>query len=233
MLNESPTAAPVCRRCGECCRKGGPGLHEADAPLFDDDGPLDFSHVVALRAGELVYDQVRGRVLPLEREMLKLKPAPATAACAFYRLKDRSCGLYEARPEECRALFCADTAPLAALYDKNRLRRADLLPAGHGVLSLMAEHDALVPPARVSELARALRAGESEAAPELRRMALADRAFRDALSGRAGIGPQYHDFFLGRAAAALFSAFGLALRADARQGVRVQADPLWTDPARD
>ena len=57
-------------------------------------------------------------------------------------------------------------------------------------------------------------------------MALTDRAFRAGLTERANIGPEYHEFFLGRDAGALFAAAGLSLRPDARTGLRVQADPL-------
>lgn len=219
----------ACRRCGACCKKGGPALHGADRALFDQ-GVLDLSHVVTLRAGEPAQDQVRGALLPLVTELLKLKGQEGGWTCVFYDARDAACGLYESRPAECRALSCQDTAELAAMYDKDRLVRADLLPRGHAVLAVMAEHDALVPAGRIAPLAQLVRAGGQEAldaADELARMALADRAFRRSLDERAGIAPEFHEFFFGRGAPTLFAAAGLALRADARLGLRVQADPLW------
>ncbi|OIO02845.1 MAG: hypothetical protein AUJ49_05535 [Desulfovibrionaceae bacterium CG1_02_65_16] len=225
-----------CRRCGECCRKGGPALHRQDLGLFSGEKALDLCDVVTLRAGERVYDQVLDRVLPLEAEMLKFKGADGTWACVFLDAEAGDCTLYARRPAECRALFCADTAPLAAMYDKDRLTRRDLLPEGHPVLAVLAEHEALVPPRRMAELADILRtagpnalggAEGAEAAAELARMALADRAFRENLATRAHIGQEYHDFFFGRDARALFAAVGLTLREDARTGLRAQLDPLW------
>ncbi|HWR03920.1 MAG TPA: YkgJ family cysteine cluster protein [Humidesulfovibrio sp.] len=229
-MNATPLSETACRRCGTCCRKGGPALHAADAHLFSGENALELSLVVTLRAGEPAFDQVRGQAMPLEHELLKLRGAGGTWTCAQYDAKTRSCGLYDRRPQECRTLSCQDTSALAAMYDKDRLRRADLLPKGHAIHAVMAEHEALVPVARIAALAGELRAGGQEgldAEAELSRMALSDRAFRKSLAERAGIPSEYHDFFLGRDAAALFAAAGLSLRDDARLGCRVQSDPLW------
>jgi len=233
-LNAPLTSDTTCQRCGTCCLKGGPALHASDAALFVGQDALDLTVVVAFRVGEPMHDQPRGRVLPLEHELLKLRGKPGSQACAFYEPKLRACGLYQRRPEECQALACQDTSTLAAMYDKKRLRRSDLLPGGHPILAVMAEHEALVPVARVAPLAELFRTGGQEtldAEDELVRMALADQAFRKGLAERANITPEYHDFFFGRGAAVLFSAAGLALREDARLGYRIQSDPLWQGAA--
>lgn len=230
ILSTQPSNTASCRRCGACCQKGGPALHVQDAPLFSGPQALDLAQVVTLRAGELAFDQVRGEVLPLKAELLKLRGAGETWTCVFYDPADNACGLYDRRPAECRALFCQDTSALAAMYDKDRLARRDLLPRGRGIVAVIAEHDALVPAGSVIALAQSLRAGGQEALDaetELSRMALADQAFRKSLHERAGIAPEYHEFFFGRPAEALFAAAGLALRADVRLGLRVQPDPLW------
>lgn len=232
MKNADPVPTS-CRRCGACCLKGGPALHAQDLPLFETGGPLSLALVVTLRAGERAFDQVRGQVLPLAAEVLKLRGPTGddpSWTCALYDRKAGACTLYGERPAECRALSCQDTSELAAMYEKDRLSRRDFFPSGHGVLAVMAEHDALVPAGRVAPLAEALRAGGQDAldaGEELARMALADQAFRKGLAQRAGIGQEFHDFFLGRPAWALYASAGLALRADARLGCRVQPDPLW------
>lgn len=231
-MNTTPLHDTACRRCGTCCQKGGPALHAADAALFAGPDALDLSLVVTFRAGEPAFDQVRGQVLPLEAELLKLRGVEGSWTCALYDAADRACGLYTRRPEECRTLSCRDTSALAAMYETDRLRRGDLLPKGHAIHAVMAEHEALVPVLRIAPLARLLRAGGQEALDaeaELSQMARADSAFRKSLNKRADIGPEYHDFFFGRGAATLFSAAGLALRADARLGCRIQPDPLWRD----
>jgi Fe-S-cluster containining protein len=229
---ENSDPAPTCRRCGACCLKGGPALHAEDLPLFAEQGPLGLAHVVTLRAGEPAFDQLRGEVRPLAAELLKLRGTGSAWTCTLYDHETRACTLYEARPAECRALDCRDASALAAMYEVNRLTRKDFFASGHGLLAVMAEHDALVPAGRIQSLARALRAGGQDAldaGETLVRMALADLAFRKALAERAGVAPDVHDFFLGRDAAALFAAAGLHLRADARNGLRVQPDPLWRE----
>lgn len=239
MKNTPASTDARCRRCGTCCRKGGPALHVQDQHLFEGPGALSLAMVVTLRAGEQAYDQPRGRLLPLAAEVLKLRGSHSANGdwlsggngwtCALLEQPDNACALYARRPAECRALSCQDPDALSAMYEADRLTRAHLLPAGHGLFAVIAEHDALVSPARIAPLADALRAGGQDALDaqdELTRMALTDRAFRTGLSERANIGPEFHEFFLGRSAAALFAVAGLSLRADARTGLRVQADPL-------
>lgn len=229
-MNAHSVRETACRRCGACCQKGGPALHAPDAALFSGPRALDLSQVVTLRAGEPALDQIRGQVLPLAAEILKLRGTGESWTCVFFDAGAKACGLYDRRPAECRALSCQDTSALAAMYDTDRLARRDLVPRGRGIVAVMNEHDALVPAARIAPLAEALRTGGQEALDaeaELVRMALADRAFRKSLSERAGIASEYHDFFFGRGVETLFAAAGLALRADARLGLRVQPDPLW------
>ncbi len=229
-MTRTTDSSTGCRRCGACCAEGGPGLHGEDAALFLGQDALPLSMLVAYRRGEPMRDQIKGIIAPLTREMLKIKSASGSRACLFYDGRSRSCGLYDRRPAECRALLCLDTSALAAMYDADRLTRADLLPTGHPLRDVLAEHDALTPPTRIATLAEAFRAGGAagqDALEELTRMVLADRAFRNALASRVGIDAEYHDFFLGRDMAALLAAHGLALRDDAGTGFRIQTDPLW------
>lgn len=207
-------------------------MHSQDLPLFDK-GVLDLSHVLTLRAGELAFDQPQGRLLPLRAEMLKLRGEGGRWTCLFFDAASKGCGLYANRPAECRALNCRDTSELAAMYDQQRLTRADLLPPEHPMLQAMAEHEEMVPAAQLPALAAALLAGGDaghEASARLVHMALADDAFRRALRERLNIGPEFHEFFLGREAGALFAAAGLTLRPDARHGYSVQPDPLTPTP---
>lgn len=198
---------------------------------------LDLSRLCTIRAGEQAYDQPLGRVLPLAQEIIKIKgrgdgrsAGLGGWACVFYDGRARACRIHENRPAECVALLCEDTRALSAIYHQNRLTRAALLGENHPALTVMAEHEALVPIGRIGELGAALRSGAedcAEAARELVIIAETDATFRRLFAERIGIGPEYHDFFLGRGAAALFSGAGVALRTDVRTGLRVQPDPLW------
>ena len=66
-------AAPVCRRCGACCRLGGPSLSREDLPLLAA-GVLSPATLMVLRRGEYVTDNVAGGVGPAPVELVRLRP---------------------------------------------------------------------------------------------------------------------------------------------------------------
>lgn len=194
--NLAPTEKPpLCSRCGECCRKGGPALHREDLPLLRTPGGPDLADLVTLRAGEPALDQVRGRLEPLETEIVKLRGRDGTWTCLFFRDGDAACAIYAARPLECRVLSCRDTRELARVYAQDRLTRADILPPGHPLLELVAEHERRCP---VSGFARLLESG----APEDRRSRAAmlawDREVRLLVGEKSGMDPAILDFLFGR-----------------------------------
>jgi Fe-S-cluster containining protein len=204
-----PEKPPLCSRCGECCRKGGPALHREDLPLLRTPGGPDLADLVTLRAGEPVLDQVRGRVEPLATEIVKLRGRDGSWTCLFYRDQDAACAIYEARPLECRVLSCRDTRELERLYARDRLTRRDILPAGHPLLDLVAEHEQRCP---VSGYAGLL---ESEAPGDRRRrdaMLAWDREVRLLVTEKSGMDPAILDFLFGRPLEQLAPALAAARR---------------------
>ncbi len=115
----------TCRRCGTCCEQGGPALHGEDLALVTS-GAIARRDLVTIRLGEPAYDQRQGRVLPSEREFIKLGGSPGSWSCRFYE-NLRGCGIYGERPLECRRLFCRDTGPLEAVMGRDLLSRRELL----------------------------------------------------------------------------------------------------------
>jgi Fe-S-cluster containining protein len=188
-------ASAACRRCGRCCRLGGPALHVADLPLVRA-GRLPLAALVTLRRGEPVADNVAGRVGPSPAELVKLRPAPGGRACLYYR-DPPACAVHDASPLECRTLFCDAPEALAALYDKDRLTRADILAPGP-LAELCAHHEAETDLPRLAAVCRAAAAGD-EAAREAARAALRfDAAMRELLPARLGVAPETLPFHLGR-----------------------------------
>ena len=134
-----------CKRCGQCCRLGGPVLHRDDLSLLDrldapakGTVPFGMADLVTLRTGELVRDDVIGTLTPLESECVKLAPARGRTdwECRFLvRMpgavpgRDAGCGIYDRRPAQCRALSCSDTRGIAELYGHDRASRADVMRA--------------------------------------------------------------------------------------------------------
>jgi Fe-S-cluster containining protein len=199
---------PTCKRCGDCCRNGGPALHRQDLPLVQD-GTIPLADIVTLRPGERAFDQPAQRLVPLTSEILKIKGRDATWTCLYYSPEGRACGMYDARPVECQLLFCGDTDPIAAMYDKDRLTRADLLPAGHPLLELIAEHDAKCAPALMEETAKAARLGDAESGAALKEMVAFDMEVRRLVTERSGMSRDINEFLFGRPLRTLLRAINI------------------------
>ncbi|BCS89497.1 YkgJ family cysteine cluster protein [Pseudodesulfovibrio sediminis] len=196
-MQQSDSNTPQCRQCGECCRKGGPALHIEDLPLIEN-GTIALADIVTLRSGERAYDQPGEKVVPLESEVLKIKGRDGNWTCLFFSPESNMCGVYSTRPIECEMLFCQDTAPLSAMYDKGRLSRTDVLPEGHPLLELITEHDAKCNPVRMEALGMAAREGDTEAGKELKEMVVFDTEVRRLVTEKAGMAPELNDFLFGR-----------------------------------
>lgn len=202
-----------CERCGECCKAGGPALHLADRELFER-GVLGYEHVYTLRAGEVVHEQVRGGLVRLETEMIKVKGIGGGVGgqwtCGFYRA-EAGCEVYEDRPVECRALKCWDTADLEMMYMQERLTRRDLIDPGSALGQVVADHERMCPVGRLWDLAAALDAEEADAAREVLSLVRYDESMRQAFMHKAQVGPEYLDLFFGRPLGATMHQFGLEL----------------------
>jgi len=186
---------PICRRCGTCCRKGGPALHADDLPLLRD-GLLPRARLVTLRKGEPAFDNVAGRVVTLGREMVKIRDLDS-GACPFLD-DDAVCRIHDERPLECRLLFCEAPEALEAAYAVNRLTRRDCVNPSGALFELIRVHETRCPAGQAVALARSAAAGEAVAAASLADLVRFDAVYRELLVERAGIDPLELPFLLGR-----------------------------------
>jgi len=129
-----------CRRCGVCCEKGGPSLHHEDRLLVDR-GDIPAQYLFTLRKGELARDNVKGILVPLAEEIIKIKGQNGRWTCRFYDAQDRGCRIYAHRPLECRVLNCRDTSRIEQVYETGRLNRRDLLAQVQGLWELVEDHE--------------------------------------------------------------------------------------------
>ena len=129
-----------CRRCGTCCEKGGPSLHQEDRHLVES-GAIPAHCLFTMRRGELARDNVKDLLLPLEQELIKIKGQDGRWTCRFYDREGRGCTIYDRRPLECRALNCRDTHRIEAVYATERLTRKDLLLGVAGLWELVEDHE--------------------------------------------------------------------------------------------
>lgn len=117
--------ANTCRRCGQCCKLGGPTLLPEDLPLVTG-GYLPLASLVCLRAGEWVRDDAASAgsaatvLRPLAQECIKIAGCGRGRhpwQCIFYA--DGGCRIYASQPVQCKTLFCANTAPMMALLARD------------------------------------------------------------------------------------------------------------------
>jgi Fe-S-cluster containining protein len=157
---------PACRRCGICCKKGGPALHRCDRELVDG-GEVPLRHLVTIRKGEPAWDNVHGRLLPAAGDIIKVRSRTGGRTCVYYDLPNAACRIYARRPLECRVLDCRDTRAIEAVYEKERLTRRDLLEGVSALWELVAEHQRQCAYEKILPLAQAVRicSNFSSAAP--------------------------------------------------------------------
>ncbi|SFK21458.1 Putative zinc-or iron-chelating domain-containing protein [Desulfomicrobium apsheronum] len=128
----------TCRRCGTCCEKGGPALHEADKGLLEH---IPMKDVVCLRRGELAFDPRTQSLQPLPLELMKIRGKGAGWECVYFLPREKSCSVYGHRPLECRSLFCADTDAIHKAMAEPTLTREDIVQKGSGLWTCIEEHE--------------------------------------------------------------------------------------------
>jgi Fe-S-cluster containining protein len=201
----------TCRRCGVCCEKGGPSLHRTDRPLVDN-GQLPARYLFTIRRGELVRDDIKGTLAPLEQEIIKIKGRAPAWTCRFYDKEKRGCRIYSHRPLECRVLNCRDTRRIEKVYAAERLTRRDLLSEIQGLWELIEDHerrcgyDTLH--AWVGEGTRAGVLVQEDALLELLRF---DAQVRKLTVEKGGMDAQMLDFLFGRPLADTIRMFDIGL----------------------
>lgn len=106
-----------------------------------DDGRIPARCLFTIRRGERVRDNVKGDLVPLSEEIIKIKGCADGWRCLFYDQATRGCSIYDDRPLECRVLNCRDTRRIEAIYDTTRLTRQDLLSGVNGLWDLIEDHE--------------------------------------------------------------------------------------------
>ena len=148
-----PERPTTCRRCGVCCRKGGPCLHFADRDLVARE-VIAFTDLYTIRRGEPVWDNVSDTIGYARQDIVKIRSRPDATACLFFRETDHACAVYLSRPLECRALQCWNIKAITDLYDKQRLSRRDLLASWPALWELVSAHQQTCDYEKVGQLAR-------------------------------------------------------------------------------
>jgi len=72
-----------CQRCGACCKKGGPALHDEDRSIIEKGG-IPLTALYTIREGELARDNVNGGVIRLPAEIIKIKSLEDSKTCMYF-----------------------------------------------------------------------------------------------------------------------------------------------------
>ncbi|MCG6911701.1 MAG: YkgJ family cysteine cluster protein [Deltaproteobacteria bacterium] len=215
-----------CIRCGTCCEKGGPCLHLEDRQLVDE-GLIHTRCLYTIRRGEMVHDNVRNVVMPSPEEMIKIKGMESSWQCTFFNAAESACGIYRHRPMECRVLKCWDPSGIEAVYDRDRLKRQDLLADIAGLWDLVQEHErqCSYPKLKLilNDMDRNRDTGfQRTAVASTVTMVRYDREVRDLVVSKGGVEPGMTDFLFGRPLSKTIEVFGYKVREKDGKGALVR-----------
>ncbi|MFC1826558.1 YkgJ family cysteine cluster protein [Thermodesulfobacteriota bacterium] len=129
-----------CERCGTCCLKGGPALHNEDKRLLLQKF-IDRKSLITIRRGEPVFSLDGCRPEWTQTEIIKLKGKHAGWSCIFYDQNSFICTIYHRRPLECILLKCWDTVELEAISGKRLLSRFDIISSHEPIIKYIQRHE--------------------------------------------------------------------------------------------
>ena len=197
-----------CIRCGECCRRSSPTLQAKDLALVGE-GFIPIEHLVTIRKGEFVRDNVRGGIIPADQEMIKVREKKGHGgACVFYDGGETACAIYEKRPAQCASLKCWDTTEFMDLYQHPKLRRQDIVESGV-LLGLMEEHEKRCSYAALYDHVCRISDQGDKAVEEILELLKFDFHLRPFLAQKLELRIEEMDFFFGRPLTETIVMFGL------------------------
>ena len=212
--SDPDSSAPVkdCIRCGTCCEKGGPALHQEDRMLIEK-GRIPSKYLYSIRKGELAHDNVKGRLMPVDSDIIKIKGKEGTWACIFFDEQNKGCSIYSDRPLECRALKCWDTHELEKLYAGHRLTREDLVSTVEGLWDLIKDHQARCDYEKIKKLIGDLDGPRPDRARQkIMEIIQYDAEIRNLVLEKGGLDPAMLEFLFGRPLVQTLPGYGIKVR---------------------
>jgi Fe-S-cluster containining protein len=202
----------VCRRCGTCCRNGGPALHHEDNKLILE-GAIRREFLITIRRAEWAFSPLTGRPEPVQSEVVKVGGKANGWVCYFYNEENSICSIYDRRPLECRLLKCWDTGELLSVIGKNNLTRSDLISADDPVMNIIRNLERECSLDAVEDLIAIMQKG-SESEPCLSKLAelsQKDLALRSSAVAEFGLSLGDELFLFGRPLFKILSSRGIRL----------------------
>lgn len=199
MVTPSTERRTHCIRCGTCCRKGGPVLHQEDKKILLS-GCAGHKHLVTIRTGEMAYNPLKDCLEPVPIEIIKVAGRGDGWSCVFYNEQKFCCSLYEHRFLECRLLKCWDPSDLISMIYQDTIRRADIINAGDPIMEVITMHEQECPHNKINDLISALSDGRNrkEIISGLSGFVQADSSLRVHAFSELGLAKEFELFIFGR-----------------------------------
>jgi Fe-S-cluster containining protein len=208
-IQDQNTGFEKCRRCGTCCRNGGPTLHLEDKHLVES-GIIPLKSLFTIREGEPANDNIKKSIQPATTDIIKIKGQNNSPLCRFFNSKDNVCKMYEHRALECRALKCWDTQEIEQIYSKTRLVRKDLISGVAGLWDLVEEHQRRCSYEIIQNLISLYKSDKKNNPMKgLIEIINYDTHFRRLIIKRSELDPGMLEFLFGRPLTATIKMFGL------------------------
>jgi Fe-S-cluster containining protein len=199
-----------CIRCGECCLASSPTLQMADVSLVYD-GLIEKKNLYTIRTGELVQDNLQGKLKVTEKEIIKIREKENGTGCIYYDEDEKACTVYENRPIQCQALACWDESEFMRVYARPKADRRDIIN-DKNLLRLMAEHEKECSYLEVDRCVRRIEKEGERAVKDILGILKFDHDIRPLISERLDIDSSDMDFILGRPLFETITMFGLKVR---------------------
>lgn len=190
---------PICKRCGTCCRRGGPALHHEDQDLLARE-IIRPENLVTVRQGEPALNPLTSKVEPASKEFIKIAGIPGSWQCIFYDEDSSACRIHQNSPLECRLLECRDTAPLERVIGRDYLNRQDIIPAANPIINNIADHDRQCSYQEANRLVERLVLGRdnSDICNDLNKIILRDLSIRNQVVTMFDLSLGLEMFYFGR-----------------------------------
>ena len=169
-------------------------------------GALQLRHLYTIRKGELVRDNVHGRIVPADQEMIKVREN--NGICVFYATEEKACRIYQNRPTQCASLKCWDTAEFMELYQSPKLRRQEVIENGV-LLGLIEEQEKRCSYAALGAHVRRVSQEGEKAVEKILELLKFDFHLRPFLAQKLGLRMEEMAFFFGRPLTETIIMFGL------------------------
>jgi Fe-S-cluster containining protein len=202
-----------CVRCGTCCQKGGPVLHQEDKKILLA-GHIGHKHLATIRKGELARNPVNDLLEPVHQELIKVRGKGDDWTCCFYNEKESSCAVYEHRLLECRLLKCWDPSDLLSVIGRDTIVRADIINPDDPIVDIIKTHELECPYDEIeNSIDNILR--EKDKAQNLERLTQIvnkDLSMRQYALSELGLDKDFELFIFGRPLFKILSDRGLPFR---------------------